>query len=130
VNKCFIDAHNTTIQTRAKKPESISMCFAIMETEAWFLGLSHIFEKMDARLTHPFIHENTKHDLETNDPEKTVFHPATTLSDIYNLIGQKYRKHEGDIEAILNLTDKTDFEYLLSSDKCQSFNQFHAAIHA
>jgi hypothetical protein len=129
VNKRFIDAHNTTIQTRAKKPENISMCFAIMETEAWFLGLSHIFEKMDTRLTHSFIQENTAHDLENNDPEKTVFHPADVLNNIYTLIGQKYRKHEGDIEAILNLTDKTDFESLIIKDKCQSFNHFHDAIH-
>lgn len=129
VNNHFINVHNRTINSRAKKPENIAMCFAIMETEAWFLGLSHIFEKMDARLTHSFIQENTAHNLVNHDPEKTVFHPASVLNDIYNLIGQKYRKHEGDIEAILNLTDKTDFENLLNKDKCQSFNQFHDAIH-
>jgi Domain of unknown function (DUF4276) len=129
VNNDFINAHEETINTRAKNPKNIAVCFAIMETEAWFLGLSHIFEQMDARLTHLFIQENTAHDLENNDPEKTVFHPAAVLNDIYNLIGQKYKKHEGDIEAILNLTDKTDFENLLNKDKCQSFNQFHEAIH-
>lgn len=129
VNQRFINVHKETITKRAKKPENIAICFAIMETEAWFLGLSHIFEKMDTRLTHRFIQGNTAHDLENHDPEATVFHPATVLNDIYNLIGQKYKKHEGDIEAILNLTERTDFENLLNKDKCQSFNQFHNAIH-
>jgi hypothetical protein len=58
VSNDFINAHHQTIKNRAKKPENIAMCFAIMETEAWFLGLSHIFEKMDARLTHRFIRKN------------------------------------------------------------------------
>lgn len=129
VNQRFINTNKQTINNLAKRPQNIAMCFAIMETEAWFLGLSHIFEKMDARLTHSFIKENTQHDLHNDDPEKTVFHPADVLNNMYNLIGQKYRKHEGDIEAILNLTDRTDFETLLSKDKCASFNQFHNAIH-
>lgn len=130
VNQNFINAPIEVINNRAKQPDKIQMCFAIMETEAWFLGLSEIFELIDERLTNAFIHENTGKDLENIDPETDVFHPAVLLNNIYNLVEQKYRKQEGDIEALAKLIDRADFESLLIRDKCQSFNQFHDSIHS
>lgn len=84
---------------------------------------------MDARLTNAFIHENTGKNLENIDPETDVFHPAVLLNNIYNLVEQRYRKQEGDIEALAKLIDRADFESLLKREKCQSFNQFHDSIH-
>jgi hypothetical protein len=49
VNADFINAHRQTIDAKAQKPAQIVVQFAIMETEAWFLGLTQIFEKLDVR---------------------------------------------------------------------------------
>jgi hypothetical protein len=113
VNQAFINARIEVINDRAKQPDKIQICFAIMETEAWFLGLSEIFELIDERLTNTFIHENTGKDLELIDPETDIFHPTVLLDNIYNLVEQKYRKQEGDIEALAKLIDRADFESLL-----------------
>ena len=129
VNQQFINARVETVNKRAKQPDKIFMCFAIMETEAWFLGLSEIFELIDARLTNTFIHENIGKDLENLDPETDIFHPAVLLNNIYDLVGLSYKKHEGDIEALVKLIDRADFASLLIGPKCQSFNQFHESIH-
>ena len=130
VNQQFINVRAETINDRAKQPSKIQMCFAIMETEAWFLGLSEIFELIDERLTNAFIQTHTGKDLDNLDPETAIFHPAILLNSIYNLAGLSYRKHEGDIEALAKLIDRADFESLLKRDKCQSFNQFHESIHS
>jgi hypothetical protein len=42
VNQAFINGRIETIKNRAKQPDKIQICFAIMETETWFLGLSEI----------------------------------------------------------------------------------------
>ena len=129
LNQEFINARIETINEKAKQPTKILMCFAIMETEAWFLGLSEIFELIDARLTNAFIQRATDKNLEIIDPEMAIFHPATLMNDIYNLVELRYRKHEGDIEALVKLIERADFESLLRRDKCNSFNVFHNAIH-
>ena len=39
LNQKFIDGSQARINREAKKPDSISFCFAIMEIEAWFLAI-------------------------------------------------------------------------------------------
>ena len=80
-------------------------------------------------MTNAFIQRETDKNLEIIDPEMTIFHPATLVNDIYNLVERHYRKHEGDIEALVKVIERADFESLLRRDKCNSFNVFHNAIH-
>ncbi len=129
VNEMFVNARAEVIIQRASKPDKIKMCFAIMETEAWFLGLHEIFEKIDNQLTNDFIFNQLAIDLENTDPEKAIFHPSTLLEQIYSLVGNKYQKHKGDIETLAHHFDKENITTLLQRDKCNSFNIFHDAIH-
>lgn len=130
MNEMFINVRAEIIQQRASKPENVKMCFAIMETEAWFLGLHEIFEKIDNQLTSDFIFNQLAIDLENTDPEKAIFHPSTLLQQIYSLVGSNYQKHKGDIEKLVHHFDKENIKTLLERNKCNSFNIFHEAIHS
>jgi hypothetical protein len=129
INDRFINSHNDTILQKAQQPERIFMRFAIMETEAWFLGLHDIFEKIDACLTVDYIQTELGLNLAVTNPETDFFHPAVKIKEIYKLFGGNYDKHKGDIEAIVSPLTKHHFEELLSKPKCNSFNSFHEAIH-
>ena len=129
VNDLFTNTRIEVINARASKPDKIKMCFAIMETEAWFLGLHEALEKIHNQLTNEFIFNNLGVDLIKIDPEKEVFHPASLLERIYGLVDENYQKHKGDIEALTHHFDREAIETLLERDKCNSFNVFHNAIH-
>ena len=107
----------------------IHLCYAIMEIEAWVLGLSEFFELIDEGLTLDFIKTELNLDLENTDPETTIFNPASTLSKIFNLVGKPYSKKQGEIDSIVSLLSKQDYEAFLAKEQCMSFNVFHNAIH-
>lgn len=108
----------------------VHLCYAIMEIEAWVLGLHAFLELIDARLTIDFIEEKLGINLRNIDPEQSIYNPTTVLKRIYQLVGKTYNKHQGEIDTFINLMSKRDYELFLESDKCQSFNAFHNAIHS
>ena len=101
--------------------------FAIMEVEAWFLGIPGFTEKLDERLTREYVQQNVGIDLET-DPEKMVFHPAAELGKIYALAGKQYDKHASDVSAIMSQLTPDDFLKLIGSGKCQTFKAFAESL--
>ena len=125
----FKSVSRATIVDKAVRPDSIFLSFAIMEAESWILGLSKVFEKLDQRLTDEFIDEKLNINLRVIDPEH-IFHPAQIVSKIYQLVDKKYRKKQGDIEAIVDKVEKQDIDELLISDKCKSFNEFFENLRA
>ncbi len=125
----FKNASNDEIQYRASEPDSIDICFAIMETEAWFLGHYELFERIDSRLTTAFIHQNLQIDLTTIDPETDVFHPYPVVGKIFGLVELSYKKRQEDVNKIVGKFEKDDYQTLLDRDACQSFNHFHESIH-
>ena len=127
-NHMFINGAKTTIVNKAIDSNKITVCFAIMETEAWFLGLNNIFEELNPALTNVNILNSLGIDLENDNPESTHYHPATTISNIYGLIGRSYKKKKSDIEAICKLATKNKYDELLSSNKCPSFSHFASQI--
>lgn len=128
VSEQFIAGHQKEIQNNAEQPENIFFRFAIMETEAWLLGLQRSLEKMDARLTNAFIQQSLGFDLDSIDPETNFFHPANVIEQVFELVGRAYRKKEGDIEAVVSGLAKADYQNLLNSHKCASFRQFFEVI--
>jgi hypothetical protein len=126
----FISVSQEEIQYSASQPDSIYLCFAIMETEAWFLGHYELFERIDSRLTTIFIHKNLKIDLTAVDPETDVFHPYPLVEKIFGLVEMSYKKRQEDVNKIVGNFTKNDYQTLLDRDACQSFNQFHEAIHS
>ncbi len=121
----FITTHKNMIRQISKTDINIKFCFAIMEVEAWFLGMDRIFQELHNDLTNENINEQLRVNLGGIDPEKEIYHPAKVVEDIYNLVDMKYDKKKGDIEAIANLIDIDDYEDLYLADKCKSFNYFY-----
>ena len=123
-------ALNARFMTGARKTISnkgfdgfIHSHFAIMEVEAWFLGMGWYFEKEHSSLTQ----DNLLSELDFNlgdDPEEKEFHPAARLKKIYNHIGKDYDKHAHEVNSIMSKIEKGDFEMLLALGKCESFRRF------
>jgi len=87
---------------------NISFHFAIMEVEAWMLGLRGKSGEAD--------------------PETTFFHPCDQLRTERQSEGKNYDKSESDVESVCSDFSKATYEWLLTSTKCQSFKDFIAAI--
>jgi len=128
ITQKFIDDHNERIKNRSQYPEKIVMCFAIMEIEAWFLGMYQIFEKLDLRLTVEYIKTQTGIDLKNVNPETAFFHPVEQMEAIYNIAGLNYDKSKEVIETIANYLKQEDYTDLLNSCKCHSFRKFYQAL--
>lgn len=105
----------------------MALHFAIMEVEAWLMGLNGFLSKIDNRLTVDFIKENTGIDL-CQDPETSYFHPAADLARIYQSVGKSYDKHLSDISAISEALVKNDYVVLAQSGRCESFRCFANAL--
>lgn len=120
LNQKFIKGHRAQI-----KSENIYFSFAIMEVEAWLLGLRKSFARMDQQLTPEFIEKHLGFNLEAVNPEKEFFHPAGEIEAIFKLAGKNYSKSKGDISAIVSFIKKEDYIELLHSDKCNSFKEFY-----
>lgn len=125
----FIEGHRKQIDSSAIQPSNIGFHFAIMETEAWVLGLYNCFVHLDRRLTPSFLSHHFGRDVSTIDPETTWFHPANELKKLYGLVGRNYHKSKSDVNAILGKASKEDFAALFESTHCQSFTEFsHSAL--
>ena len=120
VTKTFLDFTQKTISENSN-PGEVSFFYAIMELEAWILGLRSLFHKLDPRLTFDFINEQLGYDLATIDPETEFFHPAANLDEILALVGKRYTKSKDQMEGLLKLVEPEDFLQLAESGKCNSF---------
>lgn len=119
----FINSCQSTI-SQVKLGNPISLHFAIMEIEAWFLALERILHEIDCRLTPSFLKNNLSFDY-TLDPETAFFHPCSKLKEIYRSIELSYNKHYEEIKNIVFKFQSADIKDLLGSNKCNSFNEFY-----
>jgi hypothetical protein len=122
VNQKHIDAVRDVLKD-TENGEKVDFHFAIMEVEAWLLGMHDYLLSVDKRLTGDYIKEATGIDLDA-DPEKTIVHPAVELGRIYDLVGKQYDKHLSDIETIMSILTTDDFCKLMDSGKCNTFKTF------
>jgi len=88
------------------------MHLAVMEVEAWFLGETTHFARVDHVLTVPFIVGNG-FDITENSADSCQ-HPAQFLDDIYRLSGKKYVGSRGqkDKLRVLRTINALSFEEL------------------
>ncbi len=84
--------------------ELCSLFYAITEIEAWFLPDPDLFNRIDNRLNIDAINNSLNIDLETIDIEG-INHPAETLNRIFQIIGKRYKKKEGDIHSLISKMD-------------------------
>ncbi len=128
VNLKFMEGAGKTILDKAHKPANIHFHFAIMETEAWILGLNNCFQYLHPDLSIEAINTAAGTNVDEVDPEKTFFHPAAIIEKIYSLVNREYNKSNGDINVIMSHIQKPDFIQLSQSGKCQSFNNLHQTL--
>ena len=111
INKRFIQSVKDEIEA-SSKPLELQMHFAIMEVEAWLLGMSGFIELLS----------------DVNDPETEIYHPAEKLDELMESMGLSYDKHSKDIESIIGNLNKEDYLALYESGRCQSFRKFVDAL--
>jgi hypothetical protein len=56
--------------------------------------------------------------------ENEIFHPASLIDKILQIVGDSYDKRKGEVNKFLAFVDKNDFLELLLSEKCDSFNKY------
>lgn len=129
-NRAIDPAINARFITRAQKTISekgfddyVFCHFAIMEVEAWLLGMGWFLESIHPSLTKQSLSKHLNFNLD-NDPETTEYHPETCLKKICKYVGSDYDKHAHEVNAIMSHISKADFEKLLTLDKCDSFKKF------
>ncbi len=101
----------------------IHIHFAIMEVEAWLLGIDSLLTYIDSALDMIAIRERLDLDL-SEDPETTIYHPAYKLEQLFALADKQYGKHTDVTEKLLSQLTKIDYEQLYHSGKCCSFHEF------
>ena len=107
LNERFIQSAKDTIEASSKSLE-LQMHYAIMEVEAWLLGMPKFMELLQ----------------DINDPETDIYHPAAKLKELMEAMGSGYDKHKGEIESIIGNLKKEDYFALYQSGRCQSFRSF------
>lgn len=125
LNQRFIEGMNDQI---GPKPH-YRFIFAIMEIEAWLLGIDNFHLKLNKNLTIENLETEFGFNIADIDPETHIFHPANTLSKLNELAGLgKYTKHHDQVNGFVGCLVKQDFKNLLNSQKCNSFKLFHEAL--
>lgn len=111
INERFIQSAKDEIEA-SSKPLELQMHYAIMEVEAWLLGMPGFIELLS----------------EVNDPETEIYHPAERLKELMEEKGSDYDKHIKDIESIIGNLKREDYLALYESGRCQSFRKFVEAL--
>lgn len=106
----------------------IKLFFAIMEIEAWFLGMYNLFNKIDSILTVDYIKNKLGLDLYGSDPQKEYFKPSVQLGSVLGLCGKEYTKKKDEIESIISNMDASDFGNARENDRCESFDKLFREI--
>lgn len=122
INERFIKGAEDTISL-AGFSGFVFCNFAIMEIEAWLLGMGWYLENVDSKLNQRSLLDVLSYDLEL-DPEIVEFQPAKRLKEIYNHVNLDYDKHGHEINSIMSHLNKDDFQMLFDLEKCASFNSF------
>jgi len=97
--------------------------FAIMEFEAWLLGIKDLFNKYNHKLTIDIIESKIGYNLDCVDPENLFFKPSNILGKIFLLINKKYTKSKDIIKSFLSHINLDDLNELHKNGKCKSFSR-------
>jgi hypothetical protein len=127
VTRAFIDGWNSTIQSMSN-PSKIKMHIAIMELEAWFLGMYNMFERLNSTLSIDYIESRLGFNLSVIDPQTEFFKPADIVGNILQLISWPYKKSDDDIEGICSRINISDLSNAFENGRCDSFKKFHDEI--
>lgn len=123
----IIEEHNKTIRDMTYF-NRIKLYFAVMEIEAWFLGMYNLFQKIDPLLTVQYIKQKLGIDLKSVDPQKEFYHPYVQVKRILELSEGQYRKKAKEVERICAKMDSSSFNNATENDRCVSFADFYKEV--
>lgn len=115
-NALFREGVINTIRQKAVNAEAIRFCFAIMEIEAWWLGIPTLWADLEEPVRKQFGDAFA-------DPE-SVFHPAVLIKNIQQSRQKDYTKHNTEVESIVGKISREDYVELHDSRRCPSFCEF------
>jgi len=127
ISNMIIQRHNETIGGMVYF-DRIKLFFAIMEIEAWFLGMYTIFEKINASLTEEYIKRCINIDLKNIDPQTEFYKPSDQVRNIFLLCGREYKKKQGEIESICSNITPSDLDVARENGRCKCFDNFYREI--
>lgn len=127
VTNRFIEGANQSISLMSW-PEKIQLHFAIMELEAWFLGMYNLFYKISSTLKVDYIEDRIGYNLSEIDPQRQFYKPSDELDLILRLVDLQYQKHSHDVNSISSRIDRTDCDNAIENGRCQSFNFFYQEL--
>ncbi len=127
VTNTIIEDYESTINDM-KYGDRIKLFFAIMETEAWFLGMYNLFQKINKILTVEHIINELELDLKESDPQKEYFKPHVQLASVLGLCGMEYKKKKDEIEAIASNMDTSDFDNARENNRCESLDSLFREV--
>lgn len=108
--------------------DRIKLYFAIMEIEAWFLGMYNLFQKIDSLLTVEYIKQKLGIDLKSVDPQKKFYKPSNQVKSIFQLCGREYKKKPNEVEGICCNMDSSSFDNATENNRCMCFADFYKEI--
>ena len=127
VTMSFIDSWNSTIQNMSD-PSKIKMHIAIMELEAWFLGIYDIFKRINSILSVEYIENELGFNLASIDPQTEFYKPSEVVNRIFQLVGLKYKKKEHYVESICSKINNDDLCNAFKNGRCSRFKDFYEEL--
>jgi hypothetical protein len=127
ISNQIIEKHNLTIENMTYS-DKIKIYFAIMEIEAWFLGMYNLFYKINSMLTLEYIKESLNIDLQVIDPQREFYKPSELVHSILELCERAYNKKEDEIESICSQMTTEDFDNARENSRCKCFADFYKEI--
>ncbi|MBP5682462.1 MAG: hypothetical protein J6X05_04380 [Bacteroidales bacterium] len=93
---------------------SLYSILAVMETETWFITETSHYERINPKLTRPFIEANIDNIEGNVNPfvcsPKAIYEPAETLKSIYKLVGLIYEKDANHRRRTIRALDYNFFD--------------------
>lgn len=123
ISNLIIQRHNQTVRDM-EYSDRIKLFFAVMEIEAWFLGMYNLFKKIDSILTVEYIKRELDIDLITTDPQKQFYRPSDQVNSIFQLCGREYKKKQREIESICSNMDSSDLNTAKENNRCSCLDDF------
>ena len=123
----IIEEHNKTIRDMTYF-NRIKLYFAVMEIEAWFLGMYNLFQKIDPLLTVQYIKQKLGIDLKSVDPQKEFYHPCVQFKLILKLCRRKYKKNLHGVNSICSKINSCCVNAAIENNRCTCFADFYKEI--
>ena len=127
ISNAFVNGWKLTIQNMSD-PTKITLCVAIMELEAWFLAMYHIFERINTDLNVEFIEKELGFNLTSIDPQSEFIKPSEIVDRIFQLVGSQYNKKEHDVEMICSRINAKDISNIKAKGICDTFIDFYEEL--